>query len=398
MSEEVADQSPRPASVEDGEISFLDLAIVLAKHKKLVLGLPLITGIVAIVVSLQLPLIYTSTTKILPPQNNQAAMLGQLASQMGALAGAALRLSYPNELYIGLLRSRTVSDNLIDRFELKKVYGVDLYQSARQILESRTSISTSKDGIVTVEVDDGDPKRAAEMANGYLEELYKLTQVLAVTEASQRRLFFERQLELARNNLAKAESVARQALDKGGLAAVDTQSRSMLENTARLRAEISVKEIQVSAMRAFATDRNPQLQQTQIEVDAMKRELSKIEGGGVRGKEAAGGSARADGMDNLRLIREMKYNEVVYELLARQFEMAKIDEAKDASLIQVLDKALVPERKSKPKRATIVILAVLAAAFIAILWVFVSEALERMRRDPDTSQRLDRIRRYLRWR
>jgi tyrosine-protein kinase Etk/Wzc len=399
MSEDAAGR----AAADEDEISFLDLAVVIAKHKKLVLGLPFVVGILAIIVTLLLPVTFTSTAKILPPQQNQSsalAMLGQLTSQAGALgslAGGALGIRNPNEMYIGMMKSRTIADNLIDRFDLRKIYGAQLYMTARDILQGRTSITTSKDGIITIEVDDRDPKRAAELANGYIEELYKLTQVLAVTEASQRRLFFERQLALARKNLNQAENAARKALDEGGLAAVDAQSRAVLETTSKLRGAISVKEIQVGAMRAFAAERNPDLQQAQLELDSMKRELARMEGR-TGSKEIASGGGASEGMDNLKLIRELKYNEVVYELLARQYEVAKIDEAKDASLIQVLDKPMIPEHKSKPKRAVIVVLAVLAAGFIAILWAFVAEAMEKVRRDPESAGRLDLLRHYLKWR
>jgi len=404
MSEDATNHESRIMNhqVEDDEISLLDLLIVLAKHKKLILGLPLGAAIIAGIVTLLMPNIYTGITKILPPQQNQsaaAAMLSQLGGQLGGLsglAGGALGIKNPNDLYVGMLKSRTVADTLIDRFELKKVYDEDSYFYARKELEKKTAITSSRDGIITVEVEDRDPKRAAVIANGYVEELYKLTQTLAVTEASQRRLFFERQLDQTRKNLANAEAAARQGLEKGGLVVIDAQGRGLVETTARLRGQIAVKEIQISAMRAFATGQNPDLKQAQHELDAMKQELGKMEGTSS-GRENAGSAGKADGMDNLRLLRDVKYNETIFELLAKQYEIARIDEARDASLIQVLDKAVEPERKSKPKRALITILTAITAGFLAVIWTFIGEARERVRHDPNQASRLKTLQTNLRW-
>jgi len=400
---EPATHDPRPTTHEDDEVSLLELAIVLAKHKKLILGLPLVAAIIAVIVTLLMPNIYTGTTKILPPQQNQSAavaMVGQLSGQLGglgALAGGALGIKNPNDLYVGMLKSRTVADNLIGRFELRKLYDKTTSEDTRKELERNTRITSGRDGIIVIEFEDKEPKHAASIANAYVEELYKLTQVLAVTEASQRRLFFERQLDQTRKNLAIAEAAARQGLEKGGLVVVDAQGRGMIETTARLRGQIAVKEIQIGAMRAFATGQNPDLKQAQHELDAMKQELAKMEGTAT-GPVNSGSVGKADGMENLRLLRDVKYFETIFELLAKQYEIARIDEARDVSLIQVLDKAVEPERKSKPKRALIVIVSALVAGFITVSWAFVAEALEKARRDPDGSSRLQALRSYLRFR
>jgi len=397
------DPQPTTREVEEDEISLLDLAIVLAKHKKLILGLPLVAAIIAVIVTLLMPNIYTGTTKILPPQQNQSAavaMVGQLSGQLGglgALAGGALGIKNPNDLYVGMLKSRTVADNLIGRFELRKLYDKKTSEDTRKELERNTRITSGRDGIIVIEFENKEPKHAASIANAYVEELYKLTQVLAVTEASQRRLFFERQLDQTRKNLAIAEAAARQGLEKGGLVVVDAQGRGMIETTARLRGQIAVKEIQIGAMRAFATGQNPDLKQAQHELDAMKQELAKMEGTAT-GPVNSGSVGKADGMENLRLLRDVKYFETIFELLAKQYEIARIDEARDVSLIQVLDKAVEPELKSKPKRALIVIVSALVAGFITVSWAFVAEALEKARRDPDGSSRLQALRSYLRFR
>jgi tyrosine-protein kinase Etk/Wzc len=361
---------------DDDEFSLLDLLIVLAKHKILLLGLPTVAAAVSIAISLRLPDIYTGTTKILPPRQTQStsAALAQPGSLAGLAGGVVVSgLKNPNDLYVGMLKSRTVADNLIQRFDLNKLYDQTYQSSTRKRLEKETTITAGRDGIITIQVDDKDPKRAAELANGYVDELFKLTKVLAVTEASQRRLFFERQLEQAKDSLAKSEASTRQALQKGGLVLVQGQGRVMAETSARLRAEITVKEIQIGAMRTFASDQNPDLQRTQKEVEVLQRELSRIEG------TSGGGSSRPEepnvkGIENLRLLREMRYNEVTYELLAKQYEIAKIDEAKDSAVIQVMDSAIEPDRKSKPVRWQIVLLSTLVASLLAVLGAFLLEA------------------------
>src|SRR5438477_2551813 len=377
------------------ELNVLDLLIVLAQHKKLVLGLPIATAVLSIAVALMLPNVYTARTKILPPQQTQAtsavlAQLGSLAGLAGPSAAAALK--NPNDLYVGMLKSRTVADHLIRRFDLNRLYDKSYPTDTRRELAERTAIVAGKDGIITIDVDDRDPKRAAEMANAYVDELFKLTKVLAVTEASQRRLFFERQLELAKDSLARSEASTRQALQKGGLVLVEGQGRVMAETSARLRAEITVKEIQIGAMRTFASDQNPELQRTQQQVEVLKRELARIEG------TSGAGSSRPEetnvkGIENLRLLREMRYNEVTYELLAKQYEIAKIDEAKDSAVIQVMDRAIEPDRKSKPVRWQIVLLSTLVAGLLAVLGAFLLEASTKS--NSRSAERWDTLKRYI---
>ena len=381
---------------EEEDVGLLDLLIVLAKHKTLVLGLPAAAAVVSVIVSLLLPNIYTGTTKVLPPQQSQStsAVLAQLGSLAGLAGGAVSGVKNPNDLYVGMLKSRTVTDNLIQRFDLNKLYEQKFQSETRRRLARETRIVAGKDGIITVEVDDEDPKRAAELANGYVDELFKLTKVLAVTEASQRRLFFERQLGQAKENLARAEASTRLALEKGGLVLVEGQGRVMAETSARLRAEITVKEIQIGAMRTFASEQNPELQRTQQQMEVLKRELARTEGtSGSR----AGSSAQTNGkgIENLRLLREMKYNEVTYELLARQYEIAKIDEAKDSAIIQVMDKAIEPDRKSRPRRSLIVLLSVLVTFLLAIVWAFALEAVARSNQDPLGADRWQVLKRHI---
>jgi len=397
MTESTDLRSLQSPDAED-EINLLDLLIVLAKHKKLILGLPFVVAAIAAGLSLLMPNIFTATTNILPPQQSQSAasaVLAQLGGGIGGLASGVLK--NPNEVYIAILRSRAVAGNLIQRFELMTRWEIDSNHpsDAYKALAGITKIVSEKDGTISIEVDDKDAKRAAEFANAYVDELVKFTSVLAVTEASQRRLFFERQFTQAKDNLAKAEALTRQALQQGGLVKVDDQGRAMLENTARLRGQITVKEVQIGAMRTFAADRNPDLKLAQQELESLRRELGKLEG--VGGSQSATGGQGGQGIDSLRLLRDVKYHEVIFDLLARQYEMAKIDEAKDSTVIQVIDKAVEPDRKSKPFRSRIVLLSACAAFVIGILLAFFLESIARAKTDPHQAGRLRELRRYFGW-
>jgi uncharacterized protein involved in exopolysaccharide biosynthesis len=391
--------------MEDEEVSLLGLLIILAKRKRIVLGVPLVAGIASAVISLLLPSYYTGTTRMLPPQQSgsaASALLSQLGGVLGSIGGlgggaGGFGVRNPNDLYVGMLKSRTVADRLISRFKLGEVYDEDRPSEIRQRLQKESKITAGRDGIITIEVDDRDPKRAADLANAYVDELGKLTKVLAVTEASQRRLFFEQQLALARDNLTAAEIAARKGLQRGGLAQVDAQGRSMIEVTARLRAQISAKEVQLNAMRTFAAEANPELQRVQQELDALRRELARVEGTSSDSLSGRGDAGGGSGLDNLGRLRNVKYYEFLYELLAKQYELARIDEAKDPAIVQVMDPAIEPDRRSRPKRGLIVLVSTLAALFLSIIWAFMQESFERTRTGPGGVSRIDTLVGYLRW-
>jgi tyrosine-protein kinase Etk/Wzc len=395
--EAASSNNNEPAADEDKDVSVIDMAIVLAKHKWLIVFTTVGATILAVIYALLQPNIYSANAKILPPQQNQsanAALLGQLGALTGG-GGGANRGS--NDLYVGMLMSRSIADNVLKRFDLQKIYNVSTPGRARSILAANTSVSAGKDNMITIAVEDTDPKRAAELANAYIDELYKLNQSLAVTEASQRRLFFERQLAQARENLALAERSAKQALENGGLVQVEGQGRAMLEGAARLRGQITVKEVQLSVMRSFATNDNPEFLRTQKELEAMRHELAKLEGSGGARNDSPRGRNDA-GIDSFRLLRNVKYYETIYDLLGKQYELARVDEAKDSSLIQVLDKAIEPETKSKPNRMLIVLLAAFAAFTAAVGLAFVREALNKVRGEPIQTGRIHILKSYLRWR
>lgn len=385
---------------QQDEINLLDLLIVLAKYKRLVLGLPFAAAVLAAVISLLMPNIYTATARILPPQQSQstaAAMLGQLGALAG-VAGSSLGIKNPNDLYVGMLKSRTVADALIDRFKLMERYEKETRVETRKALGTHSAISAGKDGIIAIEVDDEDPKFAAELANAYVDQLHRLNQSLAVTEAAQRRLFFERQLQQTKDRLAQAEIELNKVQQATGVVQLDAQGKATIEAVAALRARIAVKEVELGAVRTFATEQNPDYQRLAQELAGLRAQLARFERGDETSALPSAGKLTEAGLDYVRKLREVKYQETVFELLARQFEAAKLDEARNASLIQVLDKAVPPDRKSKPKRSLIVLLAVLAAGFVAVIVAFMREARERAVQDPEQAERYRLLSQYLRGR
>jgi uncharacterized protein involved in exopolysaccharide biosynthesis len=388
-----------PESEQDPGI--LDALIFLARHKRILTLVPLGAAIAAAGISLLLPNIYAGITKILPPQQNQSAS-AILLSQLGGLAGmsgASLGIKNPNDLYVGILKSRTVADALIERFDLRMRYDLEDLHDTRRALEKRTSISHGRDGIITIQFEDEDRKLAAAVANAYIEELYRLTQTLAVTEAGQRRLFLEKQLQLTKDGLASAEMALRKTQETTGLIKLDDQSRAIIEAVANLRAQISAKEVQAGAMRAFATERNPEYYRMQQELAGLRAELARLERTNQLGSGdifIPTGKVPEAGLEFVRRLREVRYYETVFELLAKQFEIAKIDEARDTSIVQVLDRAIEPEKKSRPHRSRIVIVTAVLAFLATLLIAFLRDLRERVRGDPEQARKLETLGNLLR--
>lgn len=361
------------------EFSLLDLVLALAKRKRYLIGVPLLSAVLAGAISLATPSVYLASTTMMPPQQQQSgasALLSQLGGVAGIVAGGA-GVKSPNELYVGMLKSNTIADKLIAKFNLKQAYETDSQENARKALSSKTSITSGKDGLITISVEDTDKKLVASIANAYVTELVDLTKVLAVTDAAKRRMFYEREFEKAKNNLASAEAALRNSLDTHGVISVDAESRSIVETVGRLRAQVSAKEIQLNSMSAFVTSNNPDYKIAQQELESLKAQLSKLENG--RGKvelgEQKSNSNPAAGLENIKQLRDVKYYQMLYELLGKQYEIARIDEAKDPAIIQVLDPAVEPERKHAPKPTVMVIIVFVLSLIMTMAWAIVKEGI-----------------------
>lgn len=365
--------------IRDDGIDLTYLFRILSRRARLILGVTAASAAIAVAVSLLLPNYYKAETRILPPQekggNLAAQLLGQ-AGGLGGLLGGAVNVKYPAELYVAMMKSRTVLDRIVDRFSLMTLYHVRFRDDARRrLLYSLAVREDRKSGVIVLAVEDRDPKRAADIANAFVEELKSMAGGLAISEASQRRLFFEEQLRNTKEALVRSEEEIKGFQQRTGAFQIDAQAKAVIEGIANLRAKIASKEVEARVLRTFATMQNPDLQRVDEEIRALRSELEKIEAGKGHGFDPIMPSERMPslGMEYLRKLRQLKYHETLYELLVKQYELAKLDESRDVVVIQAIDKAVPPERKVKPKRGIIVIVATLAGFLASVVFVLVKE-------------------------
>jgi len=400
----IDNQKNKETLQEDAEgLSLMDLLLTFAKYKKVILISPAVFGMVGLVISLIMPTIYKTNTKILPPQQSQstaASMLAQLGGLAGG-AGAALGIKNPNDMYIGILKSQNVTNNLINRFDLKNRYDQKSMESTRKMVEQNSLISSGKDGIITIEFMDEDPKVAAAIANAYVDELVRITATFNLTEASQRRAFFEKQLIQTKNELAATEKALTGALDSRGVISVDAQSKAMLETVARLRAGIAAKEVQLKSMQAFVTPNNAEYKRVNEEINSMRDALAKFENGNypIGSSDVAKTNeayAKKGGLDSIQTLRDVKYLTMMYELLVKQYEIARLDEAKNSPSVQVLDVATEPEHKFKPKRAMITVMTAFLGLLIAVGYAFINDSMSAPK-SPGQEAKWLKLKEYLRF-
>jgi uncharacterized protein involved in exopolysaccharide biosynthesis len=392
------------AGGRDDEISLLDLLIVLAERRRLIFWVTAGFAIAAVILAFVLPVRYTATVTLLPPQQN-SSLGAQLAAQLGSLGGLAQMagggsslLKNPNDMFVAMFKSRSVEDAMIQRFGLMQEYHRKYLSDTRKAFEKYATVDgSSKDGLIHISVEDHDPRRAAAMANGYVDAFRALSQNLAITEAQQRRLFFENQLKLANTKLADAEEAMQETEQKTGVIALDSQARALVESAAALRAQVAAKEVEIQAIETYATGENAQLVQAEQELTSLRAQLAKLGGGGNNPDSiiVPKGQMTAASLEYVRRLRDVKYYETIFDILARQFELAKLDEAKEGALIQVVDPAIVPDKKSSPKRALIVIVAIFLGFFMGVFYALWQSALQHMKDDPETASKLTLLRRCL---
>lgn len=366
-----------------GEFQFVDAMSLLWKRRKFISLFTIGAAILASLVAFILPPEFTAVTIIMPPGQNSSAtsLLSQLGGVGGmmAAAGASLGIRTPGEMYVSLFRSRTVEDAVIQRFGLLQRYHTTKMSAARKSLEVHSKVVYgTKDGLITIKMTDRDARKAAEIANGYVDAFRSLSANLAITEASQRRLFFEQQLVDVKENLAKAEEALKNTQQLTGVLQIDGQTRALLESAVSIRAQIAAKEVQLQGMRSFATEENPQIFQAQQELAGLQAQLAKLgatdQGSGLIVPK---GKVSEEGMDYLRKLRDVKYYEAILQFISTQFELAKLDEARQGAVIQVVDPAEPPDGKSFPQRKIIVLVTTLLGFFSICGWYIAKEMLRR---------------------
>ncbi len=369
--------------MDEDEISLLDLLQVVVENLRLLVLGPLAVGLAALGISFAIAPTYTASVKFLPPQQQQSAAASMLASlgALGGLAGAASGLKNPADQYLAFLKSRSVQDALIERFGLMQRFEAQTRDDARLALQGAMRATSGKDGLISLEIDDKNPQFAAELANAHVEELHKLLSRLAVTEAQQRRMFFEKQLQASRDNLARAE----QALKASGVNASSLKAspQTAVVGIAQLKASVTAQEVKIASMRGYLSESAPDFKQALTELSALRTQLARME------KEEP---AEPGAGDYISRFRDFKYHETLFELFAKQYELARVDESREGAVIQVLDAAQPPERKSKPKKALIAVIATLATGFALLLFVFLRQAWANAQRDGESAEKLDRLR------
>ena len=361
-------------------LNFLQLVV---DNLRLLVLVPLVVGVLTLGYTFTMPPIFTAKTQFMPPQQ-QGSAAGLLASlgSLGGLAGAA-GVKDPSGQYIAFMKSVSIQDALIERFKLMERFQSKVKEDARQTLARSTQILLGKDGLISVEVDSTDPQFAADLANAYVEELQRIMGRLAMTEAQMRRQFFQKQLAQAKDNLTKAE----QALRSAGVTRSTTKLAlsSAVESVVRLKAMIFAQELKLANMRSYLAESSQDFKVAMNDLATYKAQLAKAE-------QEDPANASTSSNDYVSRYRDFKYHETLFDLFAKQYELARVDESREGATIQVLDVAQPPERKSKPKKAVIAMVATLAAGFILLLWVFARQAMRNASSSPETSAKMQALR------
>jgi tyrosine-protein kinase Etk/Wzc len=397
-----------PYPEEEDEIKLTDLLLVLLKWKKVILLFVAAVIVVSVIVSLTLPYKYTATARILPP-NESSSTLSPLSQITGALGGVFGVMpgglgKTTADLYVGILQSDAVADMIIDRFNLKdyfrQKYRSDLYQTLDNVTRFNVDRKTQ---IISISVEDKDPKKAADMANAYVDALDQINQKVNTTEGHRKRVFLEDRLKKVMHDLSKAETDLKAFQEKYKLVAVDEQSKAAIEGAAKIKGEIIASQTELEVLKQFGTEKQREAIMLKSRIAELNKQLARIETGNP-GEDKAGDAKKSEnnsdfyipfnempelGMQLARLMRDVKVQENVFELLTSQYEVAKIDEAKDMNTVQFLDRAFPPDRRSSPKRARIVILSTVVAFFFAIFLAFFLEYVDRVKReDPERYNQL----------
>jgi uncharacterized protein involved in exopolysaccharide biosynthesis len=346
-----------------------------------------IAGLLAsILIAFLIPKLYESTAQLMPPDSQSSSNLALFAGLsgsggLGMMAGDLLGIKSTGALFTGVLRSRTVEDRIVDRFDLKKVYGKSLQAKAREKLAERTALSEDrKSGIITLTVSDREPRRAADIANAYVEELDTLMARLTTSSAHRERSFLEERLEAVKKELDAAEKDFSQFASSKGAIDITTQGKAMVEAAASLEGQLIAAQSELQGLKQIYMENNVRVRSTQARIDELRRQLKKL-GGKTENSSEKGDDYTSDapyptlrqlpilGVPFADKLRRLKVEEAVFETLTKQFELAKVQEAKEIPSVKILDAPVVPERKSFPPRLVIISLGLFCSTLAGVIWV-----------------------------
>jgi tyrosine-protein kinase Etk/Wzc len=382
------------------ESSLLDLILVVVQRRRTVAGVTAICILLGALAAFLLPKEYRAEVVVLPPQQGSslsAALGSELAglNALAELAGGGLGIKNPNDMYVAMLKSHAVEDGMVEHFDLMREYHAKLLSQARTAFEHHVTIHGNlKDGLIHISVEDRSPQRAAELANGYVDQFRDLSQHLAISSAAQRALFFREQLEQAKDKLTDAEESLVQMEQTSGVIEPTSQEHALIDAAVTLRAQIAAQQVQIQTMQTFATGENAQLIEAQQELKSLQSQLAKLAGSEQNPNSLLipRGKVPQASLEYVRRLRNVKYYETIFEVLARQYELAKLDQAKEGALIQVVDPAIVPDHKSSPHRAIILIVAAVIGLFLGILIALMQNGWKSMQEEPEAGSKIASIR------
>lgn len=401
----MASEARQSAPEDDTELNLMDVLTALGEEKLTLFLVPFIVCIIAIAQMLTATPSYTARTTILPGQSSGgggSAALAGLAGLSGLAGLAGLSglsslsgaMKSSDEMYIALMRSQTMQDRLIEKFALKKRYGSRSIEDARLALSSHVAVVRDKtSGLINIDAQDTDPQFAAQLANQQVEELKLMMSRLAVTDAQQRRLFYEQQVKKTQASLALAELRFRQTLEKAGMQSTSVWlAESSVMADAGIRSQIVGLEIQLQALSRFVTPQNPEVQRISSELAALRSQLAKY------GQGTGRPNATPAQQEAAQAYRDFKVQETMLDSFVRQLEITKIDESKEGPPVQVVDVALPPEIRSSPQRTKYVTNAGLGGVLLGIVLALAKSYLGRMKKSREGRERLATLKRSWAWR
>lgn len=377
-----AGDSPAPEASASG-MKLVDLFLVLARHRLLVIGLPLLSGLLAAAVVLIMPNVYTASAIVIPVQQSQGGTMSALLGQLSPLPLGDMFGNKNEALFVRILQSRTIAERVVKHFNLMAVYDRDnLYDTLVALQDHVSARPDAKSGLITISVDDEIPSRAADMANYFVDQLTDVIRSLNLTESSRRRIFYEKQFDLAQQKLRDAEAAFKAYQVHTGTVSLDSQGRTTLALIASLEAEVTNKEIQLQVARATVTDENPVALQLNEQIRGLRGKLARMKDTESASTDGSLGKLSAASTEYAQRWREVKYREAVVEALSKQYELSRLEELRENAMIQVLDHADTPQRHAKPRRFLVVLGATLLGGLLAMLAAILLEGIDGARKDP----------------
>lgn len=357
--------------------AFMNALIALGYEKKRFFLTSLLGVFVGLVVALNVPRYYTATAVILTPQQQQAGQAGALA-QLGALAGvagAATGMKTPEDLYLALLKSRSLQTQVIEQLKLQERYGIPSMDACLSMLSGRVKITVQKStGLITINADDRSPQFSADLASAYVSQLRNMMSRMALTEAQQRRAFFEKQQEKIQSALIQAEVRFAGLQQTTGFMVTASEAEMALREAAETRRQIAELGVRRAAMGIAVTSENASMRALDAQLSMLQQRLSQLEAGG----QGEHGKANPDRYRSVQAYRDVKTYEMAYEQVTKQLELARLDEAKEGPLLQQIDPAVPPEFPSKPKRTFVLLGIAFAVSMLGGIWS-VAKGLRRMK-------------------